>query len=74
MDYKIFTPDGVVVNTIVAPNSSFVENYCAKYGYTYERIEEEETDTETTTATEDIILGTLADHEYRLCLTELGVN
>lgn len=40
MDYKIFTPDGVVVNTIVAPNSSFVENYCAKYGYTYERIEE----------------------------------
>lgn len=23
---------------------------------------------------EDIILDTLADHEYRLCLTELGAN
>lgn len=23
---------------------------------------------------EDIILDTLADHEYRLCLTELGIN
>lgn len=23
---------------------------------------------------ENIILDTLADHEYRLCLTELGIN
>ena len=42
MRYKIIAEDGTVVNSIIASSISFVESYCAKRGYTYERIEEAE--------------------------------
>lgn len=50
MDYKIFSRDGSVVNTITASTSFFVENYCAKFGYTYERVEKPVLDTTPTEA------------------------
>lgn len=74
MRYKIFSREGALVNTIVAPDDLFVKNYCAKRGYGYE-VEAEEPYTPPESPTpEDIILDTLADHEYRLCLTELSAN
>ena len=73
MRFKIYK-DGKIVNTIIA-SEAFCEEYCRKNNYSYTIVEDakEETDEHVMTR-EDEIDTMLVDHEYRLTLTELGVN
>lgn len=41
MNWKLYSTDGEVVNTIVA-DEVFVAEYCEKHGYTFERMPDSE--------------------------------
>lgn len=57
---------------VVAPDE--VEQYWTYDSATNTFSETVQVQPDPTPTPEDIILDTLADHEYRLCLTELGAN